>query len=97
MVSNPTIVKGQTDGITLNEGSSHNGEELSVISMLGYMSKNLMYLRKAIRSDENSEIEGDNVICLAPKDLVGTGMPNGVRMTCNIREFYPEESYSTIA
>ena len=84
------LVKGQTDLITASEGSSHNGEELSIISLLGYMSKNLMYLRKARHSDESSEIEGDNVICLAPKDLLTTPMSNDVKMTCNIREFYPE-------
>lgn len=84
------LVNGQTDKITLSEGSSHNGTELSVISMLGYMSKNLMYLRKAIHSDESSELEKDNVICIAPKDLLELGMLSGVRMTCNLREFYPK-------
>jgi len=83
------LVAGNLDGITLSEGSSHNGEEVTLVSLLGYLSKNMMFFRKAIHSDENSEIIDDNVICLAPKDLLNADM-HGARMTCNIREFYPE-------
>ena len=83
------LVEGNLDGITLSEGSSHNGKEVTIVSLLGYLSKNMMYFRKAIHSDESSEIIGDNVICLAPKDLLNSDM-DGAKMTCNIREFYPE-------
>lgn len=86
------VSSGQTETLSISRDASHNGEEISLISMLAYMSKNLMFLRKCIRSDEISEIDKDNSICLTSRDLMQAGYPEATRFTCNIPEFYTPEA-----
>lgn len=82
------IVKEKTDLITINEDASHNGIKADRIDKLAFMSKNLMFLRKGIISDEVSEVEKENSICLAPQDLIDGGYPKSARFTSNVKEFY---------
>lgn len=87
------ISDGRVETLSINQDADHNGEEVSLISMLAYMSKNLMFLRKGIRSDETSELDGDNAICLAPRERMRDGYPKSARFTCNIPDFYTPRSW----
>lgn len=82
------ISNGQVETMSINQDAGHNGEKVSLISMLAYMSKNLMFLRKGIRSDETSELDSGNSICLAPWELMQDGYPESGCFTCNIPDFY---------
>lgn len=82
------ICAGKEDAITINSDSSHNGETETPLVLLAYMSKNLAYLCRCIRSDEASEMTADNTLALCPRDLLAEEYPPMSRHTCSIREFY---------
>ena len=82
------IINDQSEKITLNEDSSHNGEDVSIIQLLAYMSKNLMFLVKGIKSDETHELRDENRIRLVPADYLDKDYPKASLRTNNIQEFY---------
>ena len=82
------ICENREDDISINVEATHNGEEITKIGMLAYMSKNLMLLRKAIISDEKTEITRDNSVSLVSRDLLELRYPASAQFTCNIQEFY---------
>ena len=85
------LVHDRQNDITINPEASHNGNEVDIVDMLAYMSKNLFYLRKAIHSDEVSEMAETNSICLTSKDLLNDTCPKSAYCTCNIQDFYLSE------
>ena len=82
------IVNDEIDSLTKNEDATHNGEEIDLIQMLSYMSKNLVFLNKSINSNETLELHEANSICLAPKTLINQTYPEASVYTSNITEFY---------
>lgn len=82
------IAEGKTDELTVNDDFSHNGNEVSLMAMLAYMSKNVMCFRKCILSDEEHEMDSKNSIALVSKDLLNQEYPKSTLYTCNIKEFY---------
>ncbi len=82
------MINNQSEKITINEDASHNGEEVSTIQLLAYMSKNLMFLVKGIDSDETHELRDENRICLVPTDYLDKDDPKAAIRTDNIQEFY---------
>lgn len=82
------LVQEKTHLVSINKDASHNGEKADIIDKLAFMSRNLMFLRKGFRSDEDTEVEKENSFCLAPNDLIEEGYPKSARFTSNIKEFY---------
>lgn len=82
------ICAGREAEVTINADSSHNGEAEDPLELLAYMSKNLAYLCRCIRSDEVGEMTGENTLALCPRDRLAEEYPPKSRHTCNIREFY---------
>lgn len=80
--------EGRENEITLNEECSHNGKPISKIEQLAYYSKNLMILRKAIQSNESTEILPDNAVSLMSRELLKNEYPESACYTCNLKEFY---------
>lgn len=82
------ICAGKEAEIAINADSSHNGETVEPLELLAYMSKNLAYLCRCIRSDETGEMTGENTLALCPRDLLAEVYPPESRHTCSLREFY---------
>lgn len=82
------ICAGKEAEITINADSSHNGEVEDPLNLLAYMSKNLAYLCRCIRSDEAGEMTEGNTLALCPRDLLAEAYPPKSRHTCSIRAFY---------
>lgn len=59
-----------------------------MFQLLAYMSKNLMFLVKGIKSDETHELRDDNRICLVPTDYLDKDYPKASLRTNNIQKFY---------
>lgn len=74
--------------ISINTDASYNGEEVTKTGKLAYMSKNLMFLRKSLKSDEQTDFEETDTICLTSRDLLEDRYPASAYFTCNIQEFY---------
>ncbi len=85
------IANGKGETLTINKDAAHNEEEIDVIMMAAYMSKNSFFFYKAILSGEDTEIEKENAICLTSKDLLSQVPEAAVRITCNPKEFYTME------
>lgn len=82
------IANKETDSLTTNEDFSHNGDAVSMVELMAYMSKNVMILRKGICSDEKTELVSDNAISLVPSDLIEGQYPKSAIYTSNIQKFY---------
>lgn len=82
------IVNDEIDSLTINEDATHNGEEVDLIQMVSYMSKNLVFLNKSIHSNETLELHENNSICLSPKTLINQSYPEASTYTSNIAQFY---------
>lgn len=82
------LYRGKADEIYINEDATRKDGNVSKTEMLAYMSKNLIFLCKCIHSDESSEMDDDNSICLVPLDLHGNETRKASICTSNISMFY---------
>lgn len=82
------LCRGKADEIYINEDATRKDGNVSKTEMLAYMSKNLIFLCKCIHSDESSEMDDDNSICLVPLDLHDNETRKASICTSNISMFY---------
>lgn len=66
------LCQGKADEISINDDTSRQDEVVSKTAMLAYISKNLIFLCKCLHSDETSEMDDENTLCLVPLDLIGS-------------------------
>ncbi len=79
---------GKGEEITINEDAHRGGEQIPVMQMLAYMSKNLVTLCKCVHSCEDKEMSGENCLCLLPVGLTDARMDEGSILTNNVQQFY---------